>query len=107
MKREDIIKKLDKLEEREYSTLSFEEIKEIKELRLRLYISTCLIYGEEDIICENNKIQVTTYNKDIFFNYLGKRIIDDERALEIFNEQKEEYIKEQMLCKQMKTQINN
>ena len=75
------------------SNLTQEQKVEKQELSLREYINSCITYGQEYLVCENGQVTLSKQSWSCY-DYTkvdGKKVISDQRVLELFNEQKKTF----------------
>lgn len=78
-----------------YKDMTDEQLVLDFELSWRSYCNSCLIYGQSYLIEQNGKLVYKRQGWSCYdyFTHNKKEIISKERALEIFNEQREDFLK--------------
>lgn len=87
------------------ANLTQEQKVEDKELSLREYINSCITYGQEYLVCENGQVTLSkqSWSCHDYTKLDGKKVISDQRVLELFNEQKKTFADRAIIRKDVYT----
>jgi hypothetical protein len=87
------------------ANLTKEQKVEDKELSLREYINSCITYGQEYLVCENGQVTLSkqSWSCHDYTKLDGKKVISDQRVLELFNEQKKTFADRAIIRKDVYT----